>query len=214
MPYHFHVPAKVKYIDVGASYGITALVATVAVGRHGVVYAFEPQSDAFQRLVHIKGRFGWDNVHPIQSLVGDRTGECVLYEYENNSRLSSISPTWKKKGRKRPVTYPTTTLDDWTSNNNVLAADMVKIDVEGAELQVIQGAKRFLARAKPILLVEINNRPRRKKYLGYEVDDLLAELRTLGYDDFYALRPTGLAPFYQEEDLLDSDLDMLVKVSQ
>lgn len=197
------------YIDIGASFGQMVAVAQIAVGKRGHVYAFEPQTTVFQRLVHIKDIFGWDNVTLIRSLVGNRNGECILYE-NTNSRVSSIFRNWE---RGKPGTYPITTLDEWTARNELTAAYLIKVDVEGAELQVIQGSRRFLAQAKPILILEINNRVFRQQELGYTVDDLMSELRKLGYEEFYVLRPEGLAPFVRSQDLLESDCDMLAMAS-
>jgi FkbM family methyltransferase len=182
------------------------------VAPRGHVYAFEPQRAVFQKLVRKKERFGWDNVVPVQCLIGEMVGERVLYEHPIKSRLSSLSAMWSR-GVGTAVTYPMTTLDAWTAANALERADVVKVDVEGAELQVIRGGTRFLRRSQPALILEINARTRRKQLLGYSIDDLLSELRALGYGTFYALRPQGLVPFQQEAQLLGSDLDMLASAA-
>jgi FkbM family methyltransferase len=195
-------------LDIGASHGITTRIARVAVGPLGSVYAFEPQQAVFEKLLRTKERFGWDNVVLVQCLVGETVGERVLYEHPSNSQISSLSAMWNQCAGTA-VTYPMTTLDTWAAGNALERADLVKVDVEGAELQVIRGGTDFLRRSQPALLLEINNRTRRERLFGYSIDDLLSELRALGYAAFYALRPRGLALFQNEAQLLDSDRDML-----
>lgn len=151
---------------------------------------------------------GWDNVVPVQCLVGETVGDRVLYEPPSNSQIFSLSAMWNQRAGTG-VTYLMTTLDTRAAGIGLERADLIKLDVEVAELQVIWGGTDFLRRSRPTLLLEINNRTRRKRLFGYSIDDLLSELRALGYEAFYALRPRGLALFQKEAQLLDSDRDML-----
>lgn len=198
------------YVDIGASYGDTTCIATVAVGRQGKIYAFEPQAKVFQQLATMIKRFGWDTVTPIQTLVGNTTGDSVFYEHPDKSRLSSMSPAWKNV-QIAPVSYPITTLDDWVVSQGVRKVDFMKVDVEGAELTVVQGARTVLRTKQPILLMEINNRNRRREKLGYTIDDLLSELRQAGYRRFQVLRREGLVSFEAEADLIAADRDMIAR---
>ena len=196
------------YMDIGASYGDTIRIAVDAVGSQGKIYAFEPQTDVFQQLVQMIKRFGWDTVTPVQTLVGDHTGACVMYKHPTNSRISSISPAWNNI-QSTPISYPITKLDDWVAAHGVKRVDFIKIDVEGAELQVVRGAKTLLSTNRPTLLMEINNRKLRSDKLGYTIDDLLSELRQVGYRRFQVLRLQGLVSFEAEADLLEADRDMI-----
>ena len=197
------------YLDVGASFGDLVTVAQSAVGPHGLVYAFEPQPGVFEVLTAKKENFGWTNVILTQALVGDREGEINFY-VEPSTLKSSLSQRWEGGSA---VTYPMITLDTWAKNAAIRDADLLKVDVEGAEMLVIQGARDFLRQATPVLLLEINNRAARYRQFGYTVDDLLIELKSLGYDTFFVLRERGLEPFSRESDLCESDQDMLAKVS-
>lgn len=195
------------YIDIGAALGQMVAVAQTAVGKHGQVYAFEPQTSFFQRLVHLSNIFGWSNVTLFQSLVGNQNGHHALFE-NPNGRISSIFSEWEGGV---PISHPITTLDQWAKRVGISTADLIKIDVEGAELEVIQGGRRFLKKANPILILEINNREFRQRELGYTVDDILSALEKLGYREFYTMRTEGPAPIESSRDLLESDQDMLAK---
>lgn len=195
------------YIDIGAALGQMVVVAQTAVGKYGQVYAFEPQTHFYDRLDHLREIFGWSNVTLVQSLVGNQIGNKTLFE-NPNSRVSSIFSEWEGG---TPVSYPITSLDNWTERNGITRANLIKVDVEGAELRVIQGGRRFLKQTKPILILEINSREFRQQALGYSVDDILSELQELGYRKFYAMRTEGLVTIEDSQDLLESDQDMLAE---
>lgn len=196
------------YVDIGASFGDTIRIAVDAVGNQGTIYAFEPQTEVFQQLVQMIERFGWDTVTPIQTLVGNHTGASVMYTHPTNRRISSTSPAWNNI-ESTPISYPITKLDDWVAAQGVNSVDFIKIDVEGAELQVVRGAKTLLSTNRPTLLMEINNRKLRRDKLDYTIDDLLSELRQAGYRHFQVLRLEGLVSFDEEADLQEADRDMI-----
>lgn len=197
------------HIDVGASFGGTTSVARVAVGNGGHVYAFEPQAQVFDLLTHKKHSFGWTNVTLTQAVVGDKDGECVFYE-DTTTRMSSLSADW---AGGIPCHYSGLSLDSWAERTGIKNVNLVKVDVEGAELLVVRGARNLLRQTKPSLLLEINNRSERQNQYGYTIDDLIAELRSLGYAGFYALRERGLHRIEGESELIGSDRDMLAEKS-
>lgn len=209
----YHIARLLKpgdiYVDIGASFGETLTIAQKAIGSSGYAYAFEPQPEVFQLLTYKKESFGWDNVTLVRSVIGDRDGECTFFE-DQSTRMSSISSNWAGGSAR---VHPITRLDTWASSNQVKDINLVKVDVEGAEMLVIRGGRTILRQARPSLLLEINNRTGRFQQYGYTIDDLLSELRGIGYDAFYALRVQGLDSFTTESELLESDRDMLAIAS-
>jgi len=197
-------------LDVGASYGVTAAIASYRVGPRGHVYAFEPQARVHAELERKGQRFGWSNVTSLRTLVGPKSGEAVLFEHPRNSEVSSLSAGWHR-GVGSETRHAMLSLDDWEERTGPERVDLIKIDVEGAELGVIEGARRLLSRHRPALLIEITQRPRRPELFGYTIDDVLAELRRLGYQQFVSLRPEGLHAFERESELERRDRDMLVR---
>lgn len=195
-------------IDVGASTGLTAEIASRRVGPAGHVFAFEPQESARAELEAKRQRYGWTNVRIYGSLVGRASGDAVLYQHPSNSEISSLSPGWNRV-ECHGVSHPMVSLDDWARANQLERVDLIKVDVEGAEMDVIRGGRALLDEHRPTLLLEINNRARRRKLFGYGVDDLLLELRAIGYESFACLRPGGPHRFLKEAELSESDRDML-----
>jgi len=101
------------------------------------------------------------------------------------------------------------TLDSWAENNRVQRADLIKMDVEGAEMQVLNGGKKFLKETQPILIIEIRDQDIRLQKFGYDADDVFKLLRSIGYDNFFSLRSMGLVAVNKRSDILNSDNDML-----
>jgi FkbM family methyltransferase len=199
------------YLDIGAHLGKTTLLASTAVGNTGKVYAFEPQETIFKKLENTCYRFDWDNVELNQTVISDRSGEIGFHEFEDNTQMASLSSDWRVQSRPATRLYPTTTLDAWAADKNLQRIDLIKIDVEGAELMVLNGAQDTFRRLRPRLLLEIHQRERRKNLFDYTIQDVLQILSQAGYTEFYALRAEGLHRIYTEANLINTDHDLFVK---
>ncbi len=194
------------YIDIGAEEGHMMALASVSVGKPGRVFAFEPRQNAVDHLNMMISNYGLNNVNLYQSLLGTTNGEIEMFENFDNPSSSSLYSEW---GGGQSRTYPMTTLDTWSENNQVSRTDLIKMDVEGAEMQVLEGGKIFLKKTQPILILEIRDQDIRLQKFGYDANDVLNLLRSIGYNKFFSLRSTGLASIEKRLDILDSDHDML-----
>jgi FkbM family methyltransferase len=135
--------------DVGANIGTHAVAFARHVGPSGSVFAFEPQ-----RVIHgllatnatLNG-LGW--IHPIHAVVGAEPGDVLLpdYVYTNDANYGAIGVQAADRGWPVRVV----TLDDYCWLPRV---DLLKIDVEGMEAQVLDGARAFLDRFRPAMFVE------------------------------------------------------------
>lgn len=137
-------------VDVGANIGYyTVLLAQKA----KKVYAFEPDSDNFEILEKNIKANGLENVVAIKAAVGSKEGELKLYKSEENlgdHKLyetplgSAASPL--DEGEKIKVIK----LDDFVKEK----IDLMKIDTQGWEPEVIEGAKNLIEKDKPIIFME------------------------------------------------------------
>jgi FkbM family methyltransferase len=159
------------FVDCGANVGIWTLTAASAVGPEGRVHAFEPNPDTVRKLSGNVSRSGFGNVEVVSAAVGRTEGELLLRcEAEHN--LSRIV------GEPGAATVPVRVvpLDRALGTERVAGC---KIDVEGAELDVLAGAERILATSRPWLSVELNPEYSGDGTLGqWEVHRYL---RNLGY---------------------------------
>ncbi|MCH7812848.1 MAG: FkbM family methyltransferase [Planctomycetes bacterium] len=136
--------------DVGANVGLLTALFAERVGRRGSVHAFEPGGKAFARLASRLGPGEGHNVRLQRSALADRTGSATLHVYDDDHLTWNtfadrplheygidVSPV----GRER---VEVTTIDEYCADRGVSHIDLLKIDVEGAELQVLLGARGML----------------------------------------------------------------------
>jgi FkbM family methyltransferase len=195
------------FLDIGAADGEMVNLGGIAVGREGLVYAFEPRASAVAHLNQLVASYGLNHATIIRSLVGETTGSATLYASSGAGASSSISAAWADSGVTEQS--PITRLDDWAASVQLRRLDLLKIDVEGAELLVLRGAPETLRQHHPVIVLEIRDREVRRKEFGYDVDDLLVFLRSTGYDAFFVLRPAGFEPIRDLAEIGEGDHDMI-----
>jgi FkbM family methyltransferase len=141
------------FVDVGAQVGYFSIMAAALVGPAGGVHSFEPDSDCFSRLLQNSLTYPWVKVH--NSAVADITGETSFYRSPKRGESGWGAIFDEDIGRTR-VSVGVCTLDSWKAAEGIEKIDVIKIDVEGAECRVIEGARAVIAKARPIMWVEVN----------------------------------------------------------
>jgi len=131
-------------VDVGAHVGLYSLVAAALVGPEGRVYAFEPEPQNYDLLQKNIKANGFTNVIPLRKVVQDRPGTAKLYLHPERSELHSVRKL--RKGAKA-IVVEAISLDDFWGGQRV---DIVKIDVEGAEMAVLEGMQRIISENQDI----------------------------------------------------------------
>jgi FkbM family methyltransferase len=136
-------------IDVGANLGYTASLMARRVGRTGRVFCFEPQPEVFQELQEnillVRQARDVGEIEAHQIALSDRSGAATLVcgeEFDQNRGSGRIDEALPHGSNVRHLTVATRRLDDMIEERVIAVA---KIDVEGHELAVLQGAERALA---------------------------------------------------------------------
>jgi FkbM family methyltransferase len=137
MPIWAEIKPGQTVVDVGAAFGCYTLAALAA---EAVVYAFEPSTDGFRILTENLDLNGWED-----RCIVDKTALYNGLEYPSALRKEVMGFHYVAKDH-----YRISTLDDEIG----VEVHFMKIDVEGAELGVLQGAFRTLLRWRPTLLIE------------------------------------------------------------
>jgi FkbM family methyltransferase len=159
------------FVDVGANIGYYALLGARIVGPSGAVHAFEPNGEVRTRLVENLELNGLANVVVYDKAVTRRSGTVRFYTstWVENSGISSILPGAGRSEQGEEVAC--VSLDDFVATLGPRRIDLLKMDIEGAELEAIEGGRDLLSRADaPAILFE-----------AAKVEPLAQALRGFGY---------------------------------
>jgi FkbM family methyltransferase len=187
-------------IDIGANIGLLTRYFQRRVGREGWVFAFEPDPSIFEFAKFNNRRFA--NVEVIQSAVSDNEQPVVLHlNYESSASNSLFGQA--RSGES--VTVPCTTLDAFLKKRGDLKVDLVKIDVEGAELNVLRGMRQTTARL-PGLKIIIEYFPAIQNNAGIAPTAILDELRSQHFR-LYVIQTNGVPASFGDADVPQSALN-------
>lgn len=171
-------------LDVGANIGIYSLIAGKKVGTKGKVYGFEPADIAFERLQYHIDLNGLNNIVPIKSGVSNYTGKAEFNICEDDAFNSLGDKPLKEIINKNTIDI--VSIDEFVSQNNISKVDVIKVDTEGAEFLVFEGAEKTLEKFKPTLFFEIN--PIVTKGFSNNIDQLLKLIRSYDYKLFEIIK--------------------------
>lgn len=166
-------------LDVGANMGTHTLAFCNFVGPTGVVHAFEPQRIMFQAMVATVALNSWTNAHCRQTLVGARKGRMRLpgirYDLPSNFGMMTLAPD---RERAETLSYrddnPGEEVEMITIDGlKLTACHLIKIDVEGMEIDVLRGAAKTIETHRPLIYMECQPDQRSQ--------DALKLLKSLGY---------------------------------
>jgi len=168
------VPAGSTVVDVGANVGFFTMKFALWVGEQGRVIAVEPDRENFEVLAAKVKKAGLqDRVRLHQAAAAAETGSVRLRRNELHPGDHRIS--FHPEG----IPVPAVTVDDLVAAAAPRSVSLVKIDVQGAEMLVLKGAKRMLDQLHPALFVEVDDRALR--HFGSSAEALLEHMQRSGY---------------------------------
>lgn len=171
------------FIDVGAHIGWFTTMAARYVGGAGQVIACEPYPSNAALLKGNLARNNCQNVRLVETALGSRPGAINLAKAgEDSGGVTALD--WARDGR---VQVPMTTLDEVAADVGAVA--LIKIDVEGWEAQVLNGATRTLSNTEHVL-IEIN--PEALKKAGSSPHEVFSLLRDAGFTKISPVVEGGL----------------------
>ena len=144
------------FVDVGAHIGYLTVAAAQKVGAKGRVYAFEPDPVLYDRLARNARQLRW--VETIHSAVWKESG-TLTFERSASAGESGWGTLTSVRDLRmgEHLSVPVTSLDDWAARSEVDRIQALKIDAEGSEAGILDGAGQLIARFRPIVIMEIND---------------------------------------------------------
>lgn len=163
-----------QVIDIGANHGVYALSMANAVGPTGRVWAFEPSSSTADLLARSIETNGFAQAVLERCAISDHCGTAQL-TLNGHSELNTLTRDPSLRAATEVVAL--STLDECMRRNRWLAVDVVKIDAEGEESRILDGAGRFFAELSPLVQYEIR--------AGEAMNlDLVQRFAALGYGSY------------------------------
>lgn len=179
-----YTPSRGTFIDVGANFGPHSI--SLAHTNNARVHAFEPNGKAYDMLVsNIAKNLMNDRITANKLAVGERSGVVL---FANTDYFGSHIKAMKEEDVET-VKVHMTSLDDYVRQKRMSAVDTIKSDIEGAELFVLKGAMKTIARFRPSVLVEIHEDLNRQ--YGYVPMDIFSFFSSFGYG-YYRITGQGV----------------------
>jgi FkbM family methyltransferase len=202
----FKLPKKGDVvIDIGANIGYTTLNFASIVGEKGQVISFEPDEFNYNEFLKNIKKNNFVNVIP---------NNLGLGAVPENVKLAVHSPDnlgMNRIDRNASDNFSVIniiTLDSYIEKNNISKVDLIKIDVEGFELNVLKGGINSLKKFKPILYIELDNN--NLKQQGNSALELVMFLASLNYSIVNALTNSTIT---FQSDFTNCHYDIICKTS-
>jgi FkbM family methyltransferase len=171
------------FYDLGANAGFFSLLAAKLIGPEGRVFAFEPLPENIESVREQIFINSLDFCELIPKAVSDRSG-TIAFAAAHHASMGKINGG-DDKAVKKILTVETVSLDEFVRNHP--HPDFIKIDVEGAEADVLTGAGTLLrSKGAPSLLIELHGRDKARKIeaildsCGYLLADIFGNALTDG----------------------------------
>lgn len=173
------------FFDVGAHVGYVTLPVASVMAPGGRVVSFEPSAANAKLLQFHVSRNGFTNVSVENVLVGEEHNiEASFFESLGHHGQNSQNPVDPEKLKIEHGAFEKTrrrmvSIDGYCADENIQPG-VIKIDVEGAEIGVLKGAREVLAKQRPLVFLSVH--PKQISAFGQTVEDLTDLVRSAGYD--------------------------------
>jgi FkbM family methyltransferase len=165
-------------VEIGANVGTETIGFSDIVGPRGRVYAFEPLPSNLKALYRTRQCATQQNicVYPV-ALSNEIASIKFVVPQEHESGMGHLVQAREPIIETSTIEVNCTTLDYFVAS--VAAARLIFIDAEGEEVRILQGAKAFIKRFEPVIVLEAS--PQHLGRAGFQLSDLCSEIRDLGY---------------------------------
>lgn len=188
------------FLDIGANIGEITMVAAKLVGPAGRIIAFEPIDEIADKLQSHIDRNQLTQSSVVRAGLSDKNGTAPIYnpcgheqKKDENAGLGTLYSTGSRESVLQSISL--ITLDDYLNKHSNIRPDIIKIDIEGAELPCLEGARRTIETFSPALIIEVQKHSAHAA--GYHQEDILDFLTSLGYSCQRIGRNGKLEPLFR-----------------
>ena len=178
-----HIKTGMNVIDVGTNFGET-LLHFASLSKTGTVIGFEPVPYIFEKCKSNIALNNFDNIILENLALSDSAEELIFNDPQNNNSGGVFLSRGSGTNKVNAIT-----LDNYIDSKMITKVDLIKIDVEGFEMQVIKGAINTLKKLRPLLIIELIDTNLSKQ--NTSSTEIIALLKTLGYNKVTDLK-TGM----------------------
>lgn len=190
-------------VDAGANFGHYALTAANRVGPTGTIIAFEPHPATYDLLKANTALLPINNLSPVQAGLGVQSGEITLFADAGNPGGHSFFDWNIRRSDGNKITVPVYSLDHFlTQRYPDRKLDVLKMDVQGFEMQLLIGARQTIAKDRPHVLCEVT--PDALRRAGSSHEELLRFFENLNYRATTIVSETGKLVSSGFEELSDA----------
>ena len=180
------VQADAVVLDIGAN---TGYYSVIAARKASHIYAFEPGSINREKLARNIKLNKLANITVLPYAVSDKQGKTELYiAGDDNTGMNSLEKPGNFSGRKEVVSE--ISIDNWAAENRIPFISLIKIDVEGSEMQALKGMQRIIEEQKPVIFIEVIGQLLIRS--GYSVAEVYDFLTAKGYYAYEIISPLQL----------------------
>jgi FkbM family methyltransferase len=189
-------------LDIGAHHGFYSLTASKAVHPKGQIHSFEPSPRERAQLQRSLRLNRCTNVTIHSNALGANPGKATLFLVQGEQDGCNSLRQPDGVSGTISVEVDVVPLDDLLNAQGMSKVDFIKMDVEGAELSVLQGASKFLNTSpRPVILAEVSDL--RTKAWGYHASEILTFLEQKGFCWFQPIAQGQLVVADRTLDLYD-----------
>jgi FkbM family methyltransferase len=194
-------------LDVGAHVGYYSARYAKVIGENGRIIAFEPHPRTFRVLQQNVQSFA--NVLPVQAALAETEGTAVLHDYlimsasgslhydesmvelqQAQMQESDVAPRLGQEFTPQTFTVRTMPADAFLAEQGIERVDVIKMDIEGAEIGALRGLQGTISRSPQLQLVMEYN-PAALKAFNHEPEAALAEVLAMGFQRMQVIEAGG-----------------------
>lgn len=158
-------------LDVGANIGIFSIFAAKLMRFKGTIYAFEPEPSNLKTLsLNIKSNNLHNLIASVRAAVSDKSGETMLDTSSSFVAHKIVLPY--NDSVKSCIPVNVMTIDDFCLLNNIHEVDFIKMDIEGHELQAIEGALNTIKKYRPRMAIAAYHYPGDRSAIAEKINKI------------------------------------------